>query len=572
MMTPQNLQPQIDEIIAAAEQKNSKEVLSQYSSGTLNIKNRNGETPLLIALRENKAEAAAALLEVCADATAVDKRSDTALHWAALVGLTTLIPTLIARGAKLEARNDQEQTPLLSALDFGKAEAAVALLEAGADATAVDDCSKTVLHLAAEAGFSTLIPTLIAKEVNLEARNEQGKTPLLSALDFGKTEAAVALLEAGADATCVDFLGKTGLNRVPYPNTITIIPSLIAKGAKLDEYLKSLGNQDSFKDMDKLLLMFKTVQSCFNPELSQRLANYMEILLLENHQSLLTIESKKLLEFIQNNFNKIADIFFQNLNSLLEEAQKVLKERKIDMDIAAIRGLLTETLVGHITALLSPHKTAAIWYSCINFLLCESNDVQPVFTNDALTTMPKSILKLIQSYVWGESFQKSQESTLVNPELFKTMETALKFQASDVSLNRNLFEQRLQACCEYLSGRQRNLTPELPPDKVLYFYGSAPGTRAPKLSFCVAEQCTSVTPATSTDKKDGAEQRQASINSSPLTQSLETQSSICVASNSPLFEQFKQAQEKAKVERTKKEVARKPKKRINNHAEKGYLM
>jgi len=75
-----------------------------------------GSTPLLAAIGRNASAALAVathLLDLGADVNALDENGNTALHRAASAGLDEVVRVLAARGARLEARNRQGQTPLM---------------------------------------------------------------------------------------------------------------------------------------------------------------------------------------------------------------------------------------------------------------------------------------------------------------------------------------------------------------------------------------------------------------------------------------------------------------------------
>jgi ankyrin repeat protein len=56
----------------------------------------------------------------------------TPLHWAAELGLTQMIPVLLAGGADLEAKNAEGKTPLRGAIDYRQTAAEAALRALGA--------------------------------------------------------------------------------------------------------------------------------------------------------------------------------------------------------------------------------------------------------------------------------------------------------------------------------------------------------------------------------------------------------------------------------------------------------
>jgi ankyrin repeat protein len=65
---------------------------------------------------------------------------------------------------------------------------------------AVNDDGFGALHAAAEVGHAALVPWLLEKGLDLEARTGRGHTPLHLASALGHVDAAAALLDAGAEA------------------------------------------------------------------------------------------------------------------------------------------------------------------------------------------------------------------------------------------------------------------------------------------------------------------------------------------------------------------------------------
>lgn len=102
------------------------------------IKHGAGYCPSLFvrAVYERKREIITAMLERGVDVNEQDGRGNTALHYATRSNSTAIIRELIAGGADVEARNHDNLTPLMLAIEKRRCEAASVLLEAGADRNA----------------------------------------------------------------------------------------------------------------------------------------------------------------------------------------------------------------------------------------------------------------------------------------------------------------------------------------------------------------------------------------------------------------------------------------------------
>jgi len=208
----------------------------------------NSETALMIAAGAGSVAEVQMLLDRGADVNAVEpKRQQNALMWAASEGHTAVVELLITKGANVNSvskggftplvfaalKNDAvsvrrmikagananhtlpDQSKVLTAVMSNRSyDAALALLEGGADPNVADKTKNTPLHIAAQAGSLELVKTLIAKGAKLNERTSPieptpgsfrqqagEQTPLLLAARANKPEVMRALIEKGADIT-----------------------------------------------------------------------------------------------------------------------------------------------------------------------------------------------------------------------------------------------------------------------------------------------------------------------------------------------------------------------------------
>lgn len=84
---------------------------------------------LILAVRKQYRELAAALIQAGADANSTDELGNTALHYAARTNRDYFVRDLIAAGASLEARNHADYTPLMLAVRYRSYAASTVLLE-----------------------------------------------------------------------------------------------------------------------------------------------------------------------------------------------------------------------------------------------------------------------------------------------------------------------------------------------------------------------------------------------------------------------------------------------------------
>ena len=116
---------------------------------------------------------------------------------------------LTARRLNVEARNKQDESPLMMAAIKGNVEAVKALIARNAD---VNKTGWTPLHYAASAGapeHTQIIALLLEHHAYIDAASPNGTTPLMMAAHYGSMESLQLLLDEGADPTLKNQLGLT---------------------------------------------------------------------------------------------------------------------------------------------------------------------------------------------------------------------------------------------------------------------------------------------------------------------------------------------------------------------------
>jgi len=156
-----------------------------------------------------------ALLKAHSDVNAPQPDGSTALHWAAYEGDAHLAAVLLAAGAHANVATDTKMTPLLLACEAGKPELVEELLRGGADPNQALSGGETPLMMAARTGSVPVLTLLLARGVNIDARDvRRGTTALMWAADSGNPEAVRFLLSKGADLSARS--GTTDPGRRPY--------------------------------------------------------------------------------------------------------------------------------------------------------------------------------------------------------------------------------------------------------------------------------------------------------------------------------------------------------------------
>lgn len=181
----------------------------------VNVRNKDGITPLISAAWDGEIEIVKALLAANADVNAGDSDINAGpLYRAAENGFTEIVRLLLAAGANVNARETQSNsTPLYMAVQNGHVETVKLLLSAKADPNLAIKDGWTPLHKAAYDGPAEIVTLLINSKANVNYRDyENDETPLCLAVTESRIEIVQILLKAGANAnvTCFDSVGIVG--------------------------------------------------------------------------------------------------------------------------------------------------------------------------------------------------------------------------------------------------------------------------------------------------------------------------------------------------------------------------
>jgi ankyrin repeat protein len=174
------------------------------------------------------------LLQQGADVNAKDNNQWTPLHVAAKYGKTKVAKLLIEQGADVNAKDKYQLTPLHVAAYYDQTEVAKLLIEKGADVNAKDNNQWTPLHQAASNGKTEVAKLLIEKGADVNARSGIQETPLHQAASNGKTEVAKLLIEKGADVNAKNKYQEAPLHRAAYYGQTEVAKLLIEKGADVN--------------------------------------------------------------------------------------------------------------------------------------------------------------------------------------------------------------------------------------------------------------------------------------------------------------------------------------------------
>lgn len=171
-----------------------------------------GETPLHLAARYSRADAAKRLLDAGADCNAVDFAGRTPLHSAIAADARGVFEILLRnRATDLEAQAYDGSTPLILAARLaceGMLEDLVVALNQPGALDAQDEAGRTALHWAASVNNVKAVEALIQSGANRDAQDNKEETPLFLACREGAFQAAKVLLEQGANRDITDHMDR----------------------------------------------------------------------------------------------------------------------------------------------------------------------------------------------------------------------------------------------------------------------------------------------------------------------------------------------------------------------------
>ncbi|XP_034379933.1 ankyrin repeat and SAM domain-containing protein 1A isoform X4 [Arvicanthis niloticus] len=139
--------------------------------------------------------------------------NETALHCAAQYGHTEVVKALLEELTDPTMRNNKFETPLDLAALYGRLEVVKLLLSAHPNLLSCSTRKHTPLHLAARNGHKAVVQVLLDAGMDSNYQTEMGSALHEAAL-FGKTDVVQILLAAGIDVNIKDNRGLTALDTV----------------------------------------------------------------------------------------------------------------------------------------------------------------------------------------------------------------------------------------------------------------------------------------------------------------------------------------------------------------------
>lgn len=199
----------------------------------VNAQDKYGWTPLRVAVRAYQMDTVELLLGREAQVNAKCKQGQTALDLAVSIGADEIVGILIEAGAKVNVTGGpSEHTPLHSAAELGDTTLVKTLLSKGAVVDARDRMGVPVLFLAVEGGHREVLEVLIDAGADIKAKEKNGRTALHRAVRSGLKDMVEFLIDKGADVNIKDKYGQTPLKIAELSKQTAMAKLLRKHGAK----------------------------------------------------------------------------------------------------------------------------------------------------------------------------------------------------------------------------------------------------------------------------------------------------------------------------------------------------
>jgi ankyrin repeat protein len=231
----------------------------------INVRDYEGNTPLLLALHNGHIEVGQILLDHNADVNVANGKGITPLMYAARTGNIHIVERLLREGAKIDARDKWGRTPVFYACI--QAEVIKVLLANGANINDMD--SNTILLLETlgssrdPAITEKVFNLLISSGINVNAQTKGGESALLRALNINERDISILLIESGADVNHSDTRGNTPLLIASQPGhgEVKVVETLLSHGAdvmaknKLGDTALMNALHGRYKDIAEMLIL-----------------------------------------------------------------------------------------------------------------------------------------------------------------------------------------------------------------------------------------------------------------------------------------------------------------------------
>ncbi|KAM6153915.1 ankyrin repeat and sterile alpha motif domain-containing protein 1B isoform 7-T7 [Erethizon dorsatum] len=214
--------------------------LLQYEAST-NVADNKGYFPIHLAAWKGDVEIVKILIHQGPSHSRVNEQNnenETALHCAAQYGHSEVVAVLLEELTDPTIRNSKLETPLDLAALYGRLRVVKMIISAHPNLMSCNTRKHTPLHLAARNGHKAVVQVLLEAGMDVSCQTEKGSALHEAAL-FGKVDVVRVLLETGIDANIKDSLGRTVLDILKeHPSQKSLQIATL-----LQEYLDGVGRR-----------------------------------------------------------------------------------------------------------------------------------------------------------------------------------------------------------------------------------------------------------------------------------------------------------------------------------------
>lgn len=205
---------------------------------SLNLRNDEGNTALMFAVKEQNLEALEELLNAQANPNITDNKNTRPLMWALEHDQREIAFTLLRGKAEIDVRNKNGYPPLHLAAENGDLAIVQELIRFGADINARTNEEFTALACAVKKNYEGIVQALLAEHADVNLLDCDGGSALMMAVSLEHEAIARMLIEAGSQIDIHTPSGYSPLTLALLTNQVDVGKLLIEKGANLARALE----------------------------------------------------------------------------------------------------------------------------------------------------------------------------------------------------------------------------------------------------------------------------------------------------------------------------------------------
>ncbi|XP_067656244.1 serine/threonine-protein phosphatase 6 regulatory ankyrin repeat subunit B-like [Haliotis asinina] len=205
-------------------------ILSQ-SIVDINIRNKEGVTPVMTAAGRGRREVYDLLVAKGADVSLVAHGGFNILHSAVKGGHVEIVKRVLSQGiVDINSRDKEGVTPVMWAAGRGRREVYDLLVAKGADVSLVAHGGFNILHAAVKGGHVEIVKSVLSQNiVDINSRDKEGVTPVMWAAGRRRREVYDLLVAKGADVSLVAHSGLNILHAAVKGGHVEIVKSVLSQ-------------------------------------------------------------------------------------------------------------------------------------------------------------------------------------------------------------------------------------------------------------------------------------------------------------------------------------------------------